>query len=119
MAAYLNSTVGISSIIFKNFSTGKSSNGAAIKLAMSSMVNNTAFLVAFSNVLRIQSSRISVLTVTSTLANLQTTYQSSVMNNRSYIYDVVIAPDRNDDSVRPIDLLNNFIASTSAKAMLK
>lgn len=119
IAAYLNSTVGVSSIVFKNFTTGKASNGAAIKLAMSNVLNEANFLQAFSNVLRIESSRIFILTVTSTLSMLQSQHQSTVMNTRNYIYDVVVAPDRNDDTIRPIDLLNGFIASSSSKAMLK
>jgi hypothetical protein len=118
IAAYLNSTVGFSSIIFSNFTTAKASNGAVIKLAMSSIVNDTSFLTAFSNILRIDSKRIFILTVTSVLSNLQQTYQSTVMNNRSYIYEVVVAPDLSDDSIRPIDLLNSFALSSTEQAML-
>jgi hypothetical protein len=70
IAAYLNSTVGSSSLIFSNFTTAKSSNGAAIKLATISVVDKTNLLTSLSNVLRINSNRLYVLTVTSTLSTL-------------------------------------------------
>jgi hypothetical protein len=40
------------------------------------------------------------------------------MNNRTYVYEIVVAPDVNDNTVRPIDLLNTFLKSTSQQAML-
>jgi hypothetical protein len=40
------------------------------------------------------------------------------MNNRTYVYEIVVAPDTTDDSVKPISLLNAFVKSASQKAML-
>lgn len=118
IGAYLNSTVGSSPIVFQNFSTDKASNGAAIKLAMSNPINITQLLSALSNVLRIKNGRIGLLTSPQLISNLSSTYTSTVMNNRSYIYEIVVAPDADDDSTSPISLLNNFIGSDSQKYML-
>ncbi len=41
------------------------------------------------------------------------------MNNRSYVYDTVIAPDSSDDSIKPFDLLTSFASSNTPKLMLK
>jgi hypothetical protein len=118
IAAYLNSTVGISTTVYQNFSTSNASNGASITLAMSTPVNVTTLLSALSNVWRIQLSRIGLLTSNQTLNTLQSSFSSSVMNNRSYVYEVVVAPDTTDDSITPLDLLNSFIASRSEISML-
>lgn len=40
------------------------------------------------------------------------------MNSRAYVYEVVVAPDTEDDSKKPIDLLNDFVASTTDKYRL-
>lgn len=48
IAVYLNSTVGISPIFFRNFTTSKVNNGAAIKIAMTAVVNTTAYIKALS-----------------------------------------------------------------------
>lgn len=63
MASYLNSSVGISDIEYLVFHTDKSSNGAGIKIALSSIVDNSVVLEAFSKVLRINPSRMVVSTV--------------------------------------------------------
>lgn len=62
IGAYLNSTVGSSPIKYLNFSTSNATNGASIKLAMSSIVNEAQIVSALSAVWRIQSSRIGILT---------------------------------------------------------
>lgn len=118
IAAYLNSTVGSSSLIFTNFTTSKASNGAAIKLATNSIVDNTYLLTSLSKVLRISTNRLYILTITSTLNTLNQSYDSTVMNKRSYIYEIVVAPDLNDDSKKPLDLLNNFAASSTQQQAL-
>lgn len=118
IGAYLNSTVGISAILYRNFSTTQASNGASIKMAMSAIVNTTAFLSALSDVWRIKVGRIGVLTVQESLNTLQTTYTSSVMNSRIFVYEIVVAPDIEDDSVRPIDLLSAYTKDYSQKDML-
>lgn len=93
IAIYLNSTIGISTIFFKNFTTAKASNGAAIKIAMSTPINATSYVSALSQVLSIVASRIYILTPTQALATEQSTFQSSVMNNRYYVYDTIVAPN--------------------------
>jgi hypothetical protein len=37
------------------------------------------------------------------------------MNDRTYIYDIVIGPNQNDDSIKPISILNDFINSNDSK----
>jgi hypothetical protein len=118
MAVYLNSTIGISSIFYKNFTTAKASNGAAIKIAMSTPINVTSYVTALSQVLSIVPARIYILTPTQILVNEQSTFQASVMNNRYYIYETIIAPNPQDDSISPISLLNTFKSDSNAKALL-
>jgi len=40
------------------------------------------------------------------------------MNNRYYIYDTIIAPNPEDDSIAPIDQLSSFNSNSNAKALL-
>ena len=119
IAIYLNSTVGNSDILFLSFKTSKASNAAAIKMAMSApLANVTAYTEALSRVLKILPNRIYILTNTSIPVRQQTTYNSSVMKKRYYIYDTLVAPNRNDDSVKPIDLLRTFKNDQSAQEYL-
>jgi hypothetical protein len=70
IAAYLNSTVGASAIVFQNFSTTQASNGASVKIALKNPANITQLLYVLSNVWRIQLERIGVLTVQETMVSL-------------------------------------------------
>ena len=83
------------------------------------LADQAAFIESLSIVLKILPERIYILTNTSIPVNLQSTYQSTVMKERAYIYDTLIAPNRNDDSVRPVDLLKTFKNDQSAKDDLK
>ena len=118
VAAYVNTTIGNSPIIFKNISTSKASNGAAIKLGMNNKIVLNTLLQALSNVWRIKMERLAVITSEDTQDELQSTFTAQVMNSRSYVYEVVIAPDTEDDSKKPIELLIDFIASTNDKYRL-
>jgi hypothetical protein len=118
VAVYLNSTMGNSKIFFSNFSTAKVSNGAAINIAMSAMINVSAYVSALSQVLRISSGRIYVMTGSQLLASQQSSWQASVMNNRYYIYETVIAPNPSDDSQSPLSLLTAFANNANAQATL-
>lgn len=118
VAAYVNTTIGNSPIIFKNISTSKASNGAAIKLGMNNKIVINTLLQALSNVWRIKIDRLAVITSQDTQDELQSTFTSQVMNSRTYVYEVVIAPDTEDDSKKPIELLSDFIASTNDKYRL-
>ena len=51
------------------------------------------------------------MTISEILTNQQTTYSNTVMNNRQYVYDIVIGPNAVDDTIRHIDLLQNFTSS--------
>jgi hypothetical protein len=118
IVALLNSTIGISEIFYFNFTTAKLSNGAAITIAMNASINQTAYINALSTVLRIDSSRIYILTNQSTLSTSASTFNNQVMNNRYYIYDTLIAPNPSDDSISPYSLLSSFVQDTNAKAQL-
>lgn len=106
IGAYVNSSVGVSDIKFELFQTKKSSNGAAITIAFSSIETNANVIDALSKTLRIVPSRISILTVSTILTAAQSTFSNIVMNTRQYVYDIVIGPNPQDDSIRPIDLVN-------------
>lgn len=41
------------------------------------------------------------------------------MNSRRYIYEILLGPNRKDDSVKPIDTFNDFISSTYYQQKLK
>lgn len=111
IGAYVNTSVGVSDIKFELFETKKSSNGAAITIAFSSIQTNAYVIDALSKTLRIIPSRINILTVSSILTMAQSTYSNTVMNTRQYVYDVIIGPNSQDDSIRPIDLVNEFSIS--------
>lgn len=49
---------------------------------------------------------------------LQGNFTAAVMNNRTYVYEIVVAPDTSDDSTKPIDLLNAFVKNTTQQSML-
>lgn len=114
----MNSTVGISALYFLNFSTAKVSNAAAIKLALNDTVDNIHLIESISQVLRINSSRVYILTNRQVLTDQKDSYQVSVMNKRLYMYDVLVAPNPQDDSTRPIALLKAFSSDSNAKSML-
>lgn len=108
IGAYINSSVGISDIKFEVFQTKKSSNGAAITIAFTSIETNANVIDALSKSLRISASRINVMTVRQLLSTQQSVYDSSVMNTRQFIFEIVVGPNPLDDSVNAIDLLNEF-----------
>lgn len=119
IAVYLNSTIGNSPIKFLSFKTAKISNPAAIKIAMSALIDSAAYITALSKVLRINPNRIFILTKDQTLTTQQTTFKVSVMNDRFYVYDTVITPDPTDDTTKPVDLLNTYLTDANAQAMLR
>lgn len=120
IAVYLNATTGISELMFEEFETAKASNGAAIKLAFKSKVSSIADLRKYlSWILRIRRNRIFLLSVESVQVDLTNSFKSNVMNNRRFIYEMVIAPNRNRDVTPPIQLLNSFKQKKWLKRRLK
>ena len=119
IAVYLNSTIGNSPLIFLSFRTAKISNPAAIKIAMSALVNASTYITSLSKVLRINPNRIFILTNDQVLSTQALSYQVAVMNSRYYVYDTIITPDPTDDSTRPVDMLTTYLTDTNAQAMLK
>ena len=61
MAAYLNSSVGISDIAFSVAKTSKASNGAAIKMAFTDILDSEKILEALSTVLTVSKDRLSIV----------------------------------------------------------
>lgn len=46
------------------------------------------------------------MTVRTLLTTQQSTFSSTVMNVRQFVFDIVVGPNPKDDSVKPLDLLN-------------
>ena len=107
--AYLNSSVGISNIRFERFRTEKSSNGAGVMIALSDIEEESVVIEEFSKVLRINPDRMKIITIKEKLTSHQNTFESTVMNSRQYIYDIVIGPNPLDDTIKPLDLLDEFV----------
>jgi hypothetical protein len=108
IAAYLSSSVGDSEITYVRFNTTQASNGAQLVIALSSIQTNSTVLAAVSKILRVPLSRMAVLTYSSTLLNYSTTYNSNNMNQRSYVYTIVIAPNPTNETLSPIDIANSL-----------
>lgn len=102
IGVYLNSTVGLSDVKFKEIQTQKSSNGAVIKICFNSIEQNSTVMEALSTILRLKTDRLSVFTMQMILLNISTSYSTQVMNSRRYIYEVILAPNRFDDSIKPL-----------------
>lgn len=85
VAAYINSSVGLSDLYFQNIKTSKSSNGAVLKLALSSIEPNSTLINALSTVLRIQASRMSVIKINSPLDSVIVA-NPGVLNSRKFVY---------------------------------
>lgn len=118
IAAYLSSSVGDSDISYVRFNTTQSSNGAEMVIALSSIQTNSTVLTAVSKVLRIPLSRMAVLTFSTTLQNYSSTYNSTIMNQRSYVYTIVIAPNPTNETQSPIDLANSLRYSNDTQSAL-
>ena len=116
---YLNSTVGLSDVKFKEIQTQKSSNGAVIKICFNSIELNTTVLDTLSTVLRLKTDRLSVFTMQIILLNISSTYSTQVMNSRRYVYEVVLAPNRFDDSIKPLESFTSLIASKDLQTKVK
>ncbi len=59
-------------------------------------------LSTVSKVLRIKPDRLSIFTFKEILLNSSSTYSTAVMNSRRYVYELVLAPNRFDDSISPM-----------------
>ena len=103
IGAYLNSSIGVSNISFIVFKTKKSSNGASINIAFSAIETNASIINAISLTIRVLPSRINILTMSSILTTQQNAFNTAVMNTRQYVYEVVIGPNTQDDSVSPLE----------------
>ena len=47
------------------------------------------------------------------------TYSNTVMNLRRYVYELVLAPNRLDDSISPMDSFNELISSKDLQNKIK
>ena len=104
---------------FKEIQTQKSSNGAAIKICFNSIELNTTVVDTLSTVLRLKTDRLSVFTMQMILLNISSTYSTQVMNSRRYVYEVVLAPNRFDDSIKPLESFTSLIASKDLQTKVK
>ena len=69
-------------------------------------------------ILRVRSSRLAVLTFEDTLSTIRDTHSTTVMNKRRFIYEVVLGPDQQDDSLSPLSVLDELALSSGLKAKL-
>lgn len=53
------------------------------------------------------------------LMNMSNSYSTQVMNSRRYVYEVVLAPNRFDDSIKPLDSFTSLIASNDLQTQVK
>jgi hypothetical protein len=95
----------VSDISFIVFKTKKSSNGASINIAFSAIETNASIINALSLTIRVLPSRINILTMSSTLTTQQNAFNTAVMNTRQYVYEVIIGPNTQDDSISPLEKL--------------
>lgn len=118
LAAYLSSTVGDSDIIYLRFNTSQASNGAELIIALKTIESNASVLAALSKVLRIPVSRMAVLTFSTVLTNKSVTFNATIMNEREYTYQIVIAPNPANETMSPIDLANSLKTNSSLQNKL-
>ncbi len=59
-------------------------------------------LSTVSTVLRVKPDRLSVLTFKQILEDSSVSFSNTVMNSRRYAYELVLAPNRLDDSISPM-----------------
>ena len=62
--------------------------------------------------------RLAVLTFASVLVDIQSEHDADIMNDRNYVVEVVLGPNPDDNSVPPIDTLNEFRDSESMQSDL-
>lgn len=88
-------------------------------IAFTAIQTNANVIDALSKTLRIEASRINVMTVRTLLTTQQSAFSSTVMNVRQFVFDIVIGPNPKDDSVKPLDLLNQFKSSDDSMKKMK
>lgn len=108
IVAYLSSSVGDSEIVYVRFNTSQASNGAELLIGLTSIQTSTVVLTALSKVLRVPISRMAVLTTQETMNTYSSTYNSTIMNERIYINTIVIAPNPNNETESPIDIVRRL-----------
>ena len=111
LGAYVNSSVGNSETSYLVFKTSKSSNGAVISMAFSAVEDHEALILALSKVFRVSIDKLSVLTVREVLISSSNEYVGEIMNTRQYVYDIVLGPNPEDDSIVPLETVNEFLNS--------
>lgn len=104
----MQSELGVSEISQILFNTSLISKGALMKLSFSSIVPNLKIVKALEKVLRINPLRIRVLT-SPYLLELTYDKNNPNINNPSYLYEVVIAPDGNNDHPSPMEIVEEFL----------
>ena len=112
VGAYLNSSVGNSDIKFTEFTTQKTSNGGAIKIAFSAIVDHADVIEAFSKVLRIAPERMAISTVKAILVFHRDRFEGTIMNERRYVYEILVGPNLYDDSLSVVAMLRQFKKTT-------
>ena len=90
-----------------------------IKICFNSIENNDTVLATVSKVLRLKPDRLSVFTFKQILLDSSSSYSNAVMNSRRYVYELVLAPNRLDDSISPMQSFNEVIGSKDLQNKIK
>ena len=61
--------------------------------------------------LRASVDKLSVLTVREVLISSSNEYVGAIMNTRQYVFDIVLGPNPDDDSIVPLETLDSFLDS--------
>lgn len=75
---------------------------------MTSIQTNDVVLAALTKVLRVNISRLAVLTTQDTLNTYSTTHNSTIMNERIYVYTIVLAPSPSNETESPIEIVRRL-----------
>jgi hypothetical protein len=89
-----------------------------MKLSFTSIVSSLTIVKSLERIMRISPLRIKVLTSTFELQQMQNAIDATD-NVPQYLYEVVIAPDANNDVKTPMTIVEDFINNSTNRASLK
>ena len=81
-----------------------------MKLTFNDIVDNLAIVKALERIIRISPLRIKVLTSKFELEQIRNN-MNQYKNLPKYVYEVVISPDPTNDTMTPMDIVENFLES--------
>ena len=106
--AVLDSELGTSEIKRISFETTDLSKGVLMKLTFNDIDENLDIVKNLERILRISPLRIKVLTSKFELEKIRNS-MNQYKNEPKYVYEVVISPDPTNDTMTPMDIVENFL----------